>query len=127
MGQLLLLCRDGDFAPMHQAVSAASAALASGDAVRLVLFYAALERVLDGALDQVEAASYREQLESGRVRPVSEALDRARKDGLALFACSASVALLGRDATTIGPFVDEVVGWPTILRWMGDAEHVLSL
>lgn len=127
MARLLLLCERGGFAPLHQAVSAAAAALASGGSADLVLFHAALGRYLAGAVDDIQEDSYREQIGSGRVRPVSAMLQNARADGLGLYACSASLALLGREGPRDRDQLDEVVGWPTILRWMDQADHVLYL
>ena len=130
-GRLLLLCERDGFGPWQQAVSAAAAAIAQGDRVDLVLFHGALARLLDQRLDEIEdsthAGAAREAIESGRVAPVSQILDAARSQGLGVFACSASVALLGREPAEALEVVDEVVGWPTILGWMSRADRVLSL
>jgi peroxiredoxin family protein len=130
--RLLLLCERGGFAPLHQAASAAASMLASGGRADLVLFHAALARLLDGETDAVgddqpSVQSYRNALGEGRVRPVSEVLANARRDGAGLFACSASVALLGREPDQMRGIVDEIVGWPTILRWMESSDQVLYL
>jgi predicted peroxiredoxin len=130
--RILLLCERGGFAPLHQAASAAASALATGARVDLVLFHGALARVLDDAVDEVgldvpDPGSYREALDSGRVAPVSQVLEGAREAGLGLYACSASVALLGREPDEVLARVDEVVGWPTIHGWAARADRVLSL
>lgn len=130
--RVLLLCERGGFAPLHQAASAAASALATGARVDLVLFHGALARVLDGAIDEVgpevpDPKSYREVLDSGRVAPVSQVLEDARETGLGLYACSASVALLGRDPDQVLARVDEIVGWPTIHAWAARADRLLSL
>ena len=130
--RLLLLCERGGFAPLHQAASAAASMIASGGRADLVLFHAALARFLDGEADTVDdrqpsVDSYRDALGEGRVRPVSEVLAHARGDGAGLFACSASVALLGREPSQMLDIVDEIVGWPTILRWMEASDQVLYL
>jgi peroxiredoxin family protein len=132
-GRLLLLCERGGFAPLHQAVSAAGAAIAAGRRCDLVLFHSALSRVTCGAMDDLEEltgeglGSYREALDSGRVRPVSAQLAEAREAGLRIYACSASVALLGLDPGELLGLVDDVVGWPTVLAWMDAADRVLYL
>ena len=130
--RLLLLCERGGFAPLHQAVSAAASMVASGGRADLVLFHAALARFLDGEADAVgddqpSVHSYRNALDEGRIRPVSEVLADARGDGAGLFACSASVVLLGREPGQMLDIVDEIVGWPTILRWMEASDEVLYL
>ena len=103
-----------------------------GGRADLVLFHAALARLLDGGTDTVDdgqpaASSYRKALIEGRVQPVGEVLANARRHGAGLFACSASVALLGRESAQVLDFVDEIVGWPTILRWMESSDQVLYL
>lgn len=130
--RFLLLCERDGFGPLQQAVSAAAAALAQGARVDLVLFHGALARLLDRRLDEIDdtmahAGAFREALGSGRVATVSELLQGARGQGLGLYACSASVALLGREPADVLGEVDEVVGWPTILGWVSRADHVLSL
>lgn len=125
--RLLLLCERGGFAPLHQAAFASAAMLATGGRVDLVLFHAALVRYLDGSVDEADTAEQRTALEEGRVRPVSEVLEGARAGGLRVFACSASVALSGREPARTLEQVDEVVGWPTILSWMSASDHVLYL
>lgn len=127
MSRLLLLCERGGFAPLHQATSLAAAALSEGRDVDLVLFHGALGRFLGDSLDDTPQESYRAAIDSGRVRPVSEVLARAREDGLRVFACSASVALLGLEPAQVAAQVDETIGWPTILRWMDRADQVLYL
>jgi predicted peroxiredoxin len=130
--RLLLLCERGGYAPLHQAVSAGAAAVAQGMRVDLVLFHGALARVLDGQIDAIgddlpHAAEARAGQESGRTAQVGEMLESARASGLRLFACSASVALQGREPADVAMEVDEVVGWPTILNWMSAADRVLYL
>ena len=131
-GRLLLLCERGGFAPLHQAGSVAAAQLAMGGRCDLVLFHAALARLLEERVDELEPGldareAYGDALASGRVRPVSQTLAAAREAGLRLFACSASVALLGAGPDAVLDRVDEVVGWPTILGWMSAADRVLYL
>ena len=130
--RILLLCERAGFAPLHQAASAAASMVSTGGRADLVLFHGALARFLDHGLDivgndQPEAESYRKALGEGRVRPVSEILADARRGGAGLFACSASAALLGREPCEVLQSVDEIVGWPTILRWMESSDQVLYL
>jgi peroxiredoxin family protein len=130
--RLLLICQRDAFAPIQMATSAAAAALAQGARVDLVLFHGALARLLDRRLDEIDgdvarAASCREALESGRVASVSALVESTREQGMGLYACSASVALLGCEPADVLGRVDEVVGWPTILGWMSRADRVLTL
>jgi predicted peroxiredoxin len=131
-GRLLLLCERDGFGPLQLAASAAAAALAQGTRVDLVLFHGALARLLDRRVDEldagmVHAGAYGDALGSGRVAAVSSILSGAREQGLGLYACSASVALLGREPGDVLEAVDEVVGWPTILGWVSLSDRVLSL
>jgi hypothetical protein len=128
--RLLLLCEGDSFETFHQATSASAAALAEGGRADLVLFYGALARWLGGEVDRLDAAAsdrgYAEALESGRVARPSELLADLRREGARVFACSASLALLGHDPADLDDRVDEVVGWPTILRWIRESDATLQ-
>lgn len=133
---LVLLCHAGGWDRLYQAASAAVSAAATGRRVDMVFFFGALEKLLAGALDDValeprdvtaEAALSR-RIESGGTRPVSALLEAARSTGrVRLFACSASLALVGRTPEEAADEVDEVIGWPTIVRLMDAGAHVLYL
>ena len=133
---LVLLCHSGEWDRLYQAFSAAAAAAAAGRPVTLVLYFGALQRVAANALDDAGStpeASAQERAWAVRAQEVgtpdlSALLRAGRETGrVRVLACSASVALGGHDFQSLEGKVDEVVGWPTVLRIMDQARHVLYL
>jgi len=132
--RLLLLCHDGGWDRLHQAASAAATAASTGWTVDVVFFYEALERLLDGTLDEARAGDASERVlvdraEERGVRPPSMVFAAARSTGRCRFmACSASLGLLDRDPTEVDPeTIDEVVGWPTTVALLERSDHALYL
>ncbi len=135
--RLLLLCHDGGWDRLYQAASAAATAASTGWRVDLVFYFDALEKLLDGRLDEFTLsagdASKARRLEEAAdelgTRSPSRLLRAARAGGNArVLACSASLGLLGRDAAEVDPgIVDEVVGWPTTIALIGAADSTLYL
>ena len=135
-GRLVLLCHHGGWDRLYQAASAAATATSMGQRVDVVFFFAALERLVSGRLDELtceprdEAREARLQANAERAGtpPVSGLFAAARATGEARFwACSASIALTGVGPAAVREHVDEIVGWPTVLRLIGQAQHVLYL
>lgn len=129
---LLLLCHQGSFQHLLQGFSAAAAATTTGWRVQMVFYFEALEKLLDDRLDEfpstAEGRALEDAVETANLRLPSRLLAAARGSGrLRVFACSASLGLLERDAgATAGP-VDEVVGWPTVLQLLERADRALYL
>jgi peroxiredoxin family protein len=132
----VLLCHGGGWDRLYQAFSAAAAAAAAGRSVTVVLYFQALDRVLGAGLDHLELdpphpgreAALAERAELAGIPALSSLLTTARRTGrVKVLACSASMALGGHDAATSRAVIDEVVGWPTVLRLMDQAGHVLYL
>lgn len=133
---LVLLCHAGGWDRLYQAASAAASAASVGRRVDMVFFFGALEKLLAGTLDEVTLEpvdldaqrQLTERIAEQGTRPVSSLLEAARGTGLVrVFACSASLALVGRSPEEAAPKVDEIVGWPTIVRLLDAAAHVLYL
>ena len=133
---LLVLCHDGGWDHLYQAASCAGSAAAAGRRCDLVFFFWALERLAADRLDEIELQprdAEREALLAAQsqevgTRSVSSMLNAARKTGLVrLFACSASANLVGADVDVVAERVDEIIGWPTVLRLSERAAHVLYL
>jgi peroxiredoxin family protein len=135
--RLLLLCHDGGWDRLYQAASAAATAASSGWRVDLVFYFDALEKLLDGRLDEFTLSSgdvskarrLEETADELGTRSPSQLLRVARAGGNArVLACSASLGLLGRDPAEVDPgIVDEVVGWPTTIALIGAADSTLYL
>ena len=120
---------------VYQAASLCLAASSMGWACHLVLFYQALAEYVGGAWDAdpgemnaPEAGGDRRRLDGwsrsaehgfddAGFPPIAELLEKARGEegGLKLYACSASVRVLGLDPEVVRRRVDEIVGLPTVL------------
>ena len=120
---------------VYQAASLCLAASSMGWPCHLFLFYQALAAFVGGAWDtgpgemnapEAVGAGHRfdgwsrsveRGFEDAGFPPVAELLEKARSEegGLKLYACSASVKVLGLDPGVVRRRVDEIVGLPTIL------------
>ena len=135
-GLLLLLCHDPGWDRLYQAFSAAATAAVSGREVVIVFYFGALEKLVDGHLDEFSLHPRDEQAEELLEERVVETgvssprslLDAACATGrVKLLACSASVNLAGLENEEVRTVVDEIVGWPTVIELMGHCSHVLYL
>lgn len=132
--RIVLLCHHGGWDRLYQAGSCAATAASMGWRVDVVFYFGALEKLLDGRLDEISL----EPRDAERERILSERTDEwgthgpaslfaaARAAGATqVLACSASLALLDPDAGAAADLVDEVIGWPTTVALMGAADQVL--
>jgi len=106
---------------VHQGLAIAAAAAALGKKVELYFFWWALERLLDGRLDEPDFHPPRpdisDRFEARGLPTARELLAHLRASGRChLVACTGSLAALGRDAGAAAPHVDEVLGWTAILQ-----------
>lgn len=130
--------------------SLAATALAAGQPVQLAFFFAALAAWVEGRWDdpQPARAVSAARLAALDLPPLSDYLARpVRSDpssatpdattdatraatppppALRLYACSASVRLLGLDPAAVQARVDVVAGWPTFHRLARGAEQVVT-
>jgi peroxiredoxin family protein len=134
--RMLILCHSGGWDRLYQAASAAASAATLGRRVDLVFFFHALDRLLKGQLDEVRLdpadpmaeAHLEERIDVAGTLPVSRILEGARATGLVrLYACSASTALMGHEVEEAAAAVDEVIGWPTVVRLMDGAPAILYI
>ena len=119
--KVAVFLHSGDYDRVHQGLSIAAAAVASGRPVELYLFWWALERFLRGALDEPDLGPEREavadRMEARRVPTCRELLRHVRDSGLgSVHACTGSLAALGADPQRPLPEVDGWVGWSAILQ-----------
>jgi len=69
-----------------------------------------------------------ERLEALAMPPLTEMLAAGRAEGrIRLYACSASLRLLGLDAARVQAAVDAILGWQSFARMTAEAGRVVTL
>ena len=127
---LLILAQDDAWRARFQVSSLAASAVAAGQEVAIALFFDALAAWAAGRWDLPEPRPPvpLDRLEALDLPPLSSLLAAGRDKGLLrLYACSASVRILGLDAAHLQDEVDAIVGWPTFHRLIRQAERVVTL
>ena len=118
--RVAVFLHSGDYDRMHQALSIAAAAAASGRAVELFFFWWGLERLVQGRLgepDLPEREDVMDAFERRGAPTAQQLLAHVRESGRAtLYACSASLPLLSLPLPDVEKAVDQVVGWTRILQ-----------
>jgi peroxiredoxin family protein len=119
--KLAVFLHGGDYDRVHQGLSIAAAATASGRRVEIFWFWWALERLLKDDLDEPTFSPPREDVtdtfEKRGIPTLRELLGHLKASGLARsYACSGSVAIVGADREKLEKSVDQLVGWSTILQ-----------
>src|SRR4051812_47941979 len=108
----------GDYDRVHQGLSIAAAAAASGREVDVFFFWWALERLVE---DRLDTPGLREDVsdrfETKQIPTLRQLLSHLRElGGTRLYACSGSIEIVGADREKLGRCVDQVVGWSWILQ-----------
>jgi len=119
--RVVLFLHSADYDRVHQGLAIGAAATALGKQVELYFSWWALERLLDGRLDEPDFHPPRpdvaDRFESKGLPSARELLTHLRASGRCLLvACSGSLAALGKDAGAAAPHVDLVLGWGGILQ-----------
>lgn len=119
--KVVVFLHSGDYDRVHQGLSIAAAAVASGRGAEVYLFWWALERFVKGALDEPDFGAEREavadRLEARGMPTCRELLAHVRESGRGtVHACTGSLAALGADPQRPLPGVDGWVGWSAILQ-----------
>jgi peroxiredoxin family protein len=127
---LLVLAHDDAWRSRFQVSSLAASAAATGQPVGVAFFFAALAAWVGGRWDLPEPGLPvpRDRLEALDLPPLSSLLAPGRDRGLVrLYACSASVRILGLEPGEVQERVDAIAGWPTFHRLIRQAERVVTL
>lgn len=127
---LLILAHSASWTDRFEISSLVASALASGGSVDLALFFEALRFWVEGRWSELPEASSAAAPQAAAVMPPLDELmlqSHESGEGLRVFACSASVRLLGLEPDRVERTVDAIVGWPTFWRLMGSAGRVLRV
>lgn len=119
--RVVLFLHSADYDRLHQGLAIGAAATALGQKVELYFFWWALERLLDGRLDEPDFHPPRldvaDRFETRGLPTARQLLAHLRASGLCqVVACTGSLAALGRDVQAAAPHVDQVLGWTAILQ-----------
>jgi peroxiredoxin family protein len=118
MDPVLVFLHRGEYDAVHQGLSIAAAATASGRAAEIYFSWWALERLAKDRLDEPDlrddVAGHMERRGTPTLRQL---LNHLRESGLArLHACSGSLHSLGLNPSDVEAKVDSLVGWAAVLK-----------
>jgi peroxiredoxin family protein len=121
MDRVAVFLHSGEYERVHQGLSIAAAAAAGGRQVLVFFFWWALERLVEGRLDEPDLgeahARAADRFESRGLPTLRELLEHVRGSGRCrLYACSGSLAAVADRPDAVERAVDEVVGWSRILE-----------
>ena len=119
--KVVVFLHSGDYDRVHQGLSIAAAAVASGRRAEVYLFWWALERFLQGRLDEPDFTPAREDVsdrfETRRMPTLRQLLEHVRESGLGTVqGCTGSLGALGAEALADKGPIDGWVGWSAILQ-----------
>jgi peroxiredoxin family protein len=127
---LLILAHGGSWDRRFQICSLAASEAATGRAVDVALFFAALRSWVAGEWDALDPEP---PLLAGRLQalgmpPLRAMLEAGRAQGLIrIYACSASLRLYGLDPAAAQRSVDAILGWQSFARMIEKARSVVTL
>jgi len=110
--------------------SLAASEAAAGHLVDIALFFGALHSWSSDAWDALDPSPPLDAraIEKSGMPPLTTVLQPGRTDDrIKLYACSASVRLLGLDAAHVQTRVDAILGWQSFSRMIGRAKQVVTL
>ena len=113
-----------------QGSSLAATAAASGKHVGIALFFAALRAWTEERWSDLQPATAvdPERTESLGLPPLADYLKDGRANGLIhVYACSASIRILGLDQAAVDDRVDAIFGWQTFSSLIDQSGRVVTL
>jgi peroxiredoxin family protein len=128
---LLILAHGQTWDMRFQVSSLAASAAAVGEGVAIALYFGALAAwARKGGWDSLDPAPpvSAARLASLDMPPLSSMLAGGREAGLIrVYACSASVRVLGLEMAEVQALVDAVLGWQSFSRMTATAGRVVTL
>lgn len=126
--QIAIILHSGSYDRVSYALSLATAALAMGSKVHMLLTYGGLKRFslyhLEDLGEETSAdirVAVKRGLGSGGIRPMEQSLADAKRLGLRLYACSSAMANLNISRDQLLPEVDQVIGLVTFIALAQEA------
>lgn len=118
--KVVVFLHSGEYDRVHQGLSIAASAVASGRRAEVYLFWWALERFLKGALDEPDLPGREDvadRFESRGMPTLRVLLEHLADSGLCTLAgCTGSLGALGGESATAQSGIDVWLGWSAILQ-----------
>lgn len=123
-GRIAIILHSGSYDRASYALSLATASLALGMEVHILLTYGGLRRFVRGHLEDMEEETESQVkgfvargLSTGGIRSLEALLADARKLGIKLYACANAMSNMNISRQELMEEVDEVMGLVTFLRF----------
>ncbi len=119
--KVVIFLHSGDYDRVHQGLSIAAAAVATGRPAEVYLFWWALERFIQDRLDEPDFQPPREdvteRVETRGIPTLRTLREHLRESGLCtVHGCTGSLAALGSESVADKQAIDGWVGWTAILQ-----------
>lgn len=121
MSRVAIFLHSGEYHRMHQGLSIAAAAAASGREVLVFFSWWALERLAEDRLDEPDFgeahAAAQDRFERRNLPTLRQLLGHLKESGSCRrYACSGSLAAVAERPDAVERAVDQVAGWSSILE-----------
>jgi len=118
--RVAIFVHGGEYDRVHEALSIAAAAVSCEKHADIFLFWWALERFAQGRLDEPDIAGREDvadRFEERRLPTLRSLWTYLRESGgCTVYACTGSMQILGIKREALEPWVDQFVGWSSILQ-----------
>ncbi len=134
--KIAIIVHSGAYDRIYQAAAIALTSVAMGKEVLFFLLFWSLKKFAEGRLDEKDASEERgslgretlRRMEELKAPRITEMLREGREAGLLkIYACSASLQFLNVRHEELAARVDDVVGLPTMVKWIGEAETTIFI
>lgn len=123
LSRIAVFLHEGSYDRIHQGFAIAASAVATGRRADVFLFWWALERIVQGRIDEPDfgegpgRAEAEARFESRGMPTIRQLMAHARESGLCrVYACTGSIAAVAETPDDVAKHVDELVGWTTVLK-----------
>ncbi len=119
--RVAVFLHSGEYDRVHEGLSIAAAAVASGKHADVFFLWWALERFAQGRLDEPDwnprRVDIEDRFETRSIPTLRSLLSFLHESGhCTLYACTGSLAIMGIAASMLEGKADQLVGWSTILQ-----------
>ena len=133
--KFVIFLHSGTYDRLYQAVTFAQAAVVMGKEVYIFLLFWGLKKFIENP-DEVnfspaygtDGDAVRETIHTLNIPSVRETLDETKRLGtIKIYACSAAIDIMGMKRDEVEGLVDGIMGLPTIIKVIEDAQTTLFI